>query len=226
MTDFAAARRMMVDGQVRTADVTDLRLLAAMLELPRERFFPDDKASLAYLDLDAPVSAPGQPVRRLLKPMVLAKLIQAAGIAASDHVLDVGCASGYSTALLTHLAGSVVGLEEDAALARQAADALSWAGKSSASLPNAKIVTGRLAQGCAGEGPYDVILLQGSAEVVPPALFDQLKNGGCLICVLGRGPQGKAMFYRRADGDISGRPVFDAAAAALPGFAKPPEFVF
>jgi protein-L-isoaspartate(D-aspartate) O-methyltransferase len=81
-------------------------------------------------------------------------------------------------------------------------------------------------QGCAGEGPYDVILLQGSAEVVPPALFDQLKNGGRLICVLGCGPQGKAMFYRRADGDISGRPVFDAAAAALPGFAKPPEFVF
>src|SRR5215212_3343170 len=199
MTDFAAARRMMVDGQVRTADVTDLRLLAAMLELPRERFFPDDKASLAYLDLDAPVSAPGQPVRRLLKPMVLAKLIQAAGIAASDHVLDVGCASGYSTALLTHLAGSVVGLEEDAALARQAANAL----------PNAKIVTGPLAQGCAGEGPYDVILLQGSAEMVPPALFDQLKNGGRLLGVLGRGPQGKAMFYRRADGDISGRPVFD-----------------
>ena len=216
MTDFAAARRMMVDGQVRTADVTDLRLLAAMLELPRERFFPDDKASLAYLDLDASVSAPGQPVRRLLKPMVLAKLIQAAGIAATDHVLDVGCASGYSTALLTHLAGSVVGLEEDTALARQAADAL----------PNAKIVTGLLAQGCAGEGPYDVILLQGSAEVVPPALFNQLKNGGRLIGVLGRGPQGKAMFYRRAEADFSGRPVFDAAAAALPGFAKPPEFVF
>ena len=219
MTDFAAARRMMVDGQVRTADVTDLRLLAAMFELPRERFFPDDKASLAYLDLDAPVSAPGQPVRRLLKPMVLAKMIQAASIAPTDHVLDVGCASGYSTALLTHLAGSVVGLEEDAALARQAADAVSG-------LPNAKIVTGPLARGCASEGPYDVILLQGSAEVVPPALFDQLKNGGRLIGVLGRGPQGKAMFYRRAAADFSGRPVFDAAAAALPGFAKPPEFVF
>ena len=188
-------------------------------ELPRERFFPDDKASVAYLDLDAVVSAPGQPVRRLLKPMVLAKLIQAAGIAATDHVLDVGCASGYSTALLTHLAGSVVGLEEDAALARQAADAMFWAG------PAAKIVTGPLARGCAGEGPYDVILLQGSAEVVPPALFDQLKNGGRLVGVIGRGP-GKAMFYRRADSDFSGRPVFDAAAAALPGFAKPPEFVF
>ena len=221
MTDFAAARRMMVDGQVRTADVTDLRLLAAMLELPRERFFPDDKASLAYLDLDVAVSAPGQPVRRLLKPMVLAKLIQAAAIADTDHVLDVGCGTGYSTALLTHLAASVVGLEEDPSLARQAADALSWAG-----LPIAKIVTGALARGWAGEGPYDAILLQGSAELVPVALFDQLKNGGRLVGVLGRGPAGKAMLYRRSGGDLSGRPVFDAAAALLPGFAQPQEFVF
>ena len=219
MTDFAAQRRIMVDGQVRTADVTDLRLLAAMLEVPRERFFPDEKASLAYLDLDVPVSAPGQPVRRLLKPMVLSKLIQAAGIAPTDHVLDVGCASGYSSALLTRLAGSVVGLEEDAALARQAADAMSG-------LSNVKIVTGPLARGYAGEGPYDVILLQGSAEMIPPALFDQLKNGGRLVGVLGRGPASKAMLYRRVDADFSGRPVFDAAAAALPGFAKPPEFVF
>ena len=87
-------------------------------------------------------------------------------------------------------------------------------------------MTGPLARGCAGEGPYDVILLQGSAEMVPAALFDQLKNGGRLVGVLGRGPAGKAMLYRRTDGDLSGRPVFDAAAAPLPGFAKPPEFVF
>jgi protein-L-isoaspartate(D-aspartate) O-methyltransferase len=221
MTDFAAQRRMMVDGQVRTADVTDLRLLAAMLELPRERFFPEERASLAYLDLDTPVSAPGQPIRRLLKPMVLAKLIQTAGIAATDRVLDVGCASGYSTALLADLAGSVVGLEEDTVLARQAADLMIATGRSSA-----KIVTGPLARGWAADGPYDVILTQGSVEVIPPALSDQLKDGGRLVCVLGRAPQGKAMFYRRAENDFSGRPVFDAAAGALPGFAKPAEFVF
>ena len=95
MTDFAAARRMMVDGQVRTADVTDPRLLAAMLELPRERFFPEEKAALAYLDLDVPVSEAGGPVRRLLKPMVLAKLIQLAELRGTDRVLDVGCATGY-----------------------------------------------------------------------------------------------------------------------------------
>ena len=221
MTDFAALRRMMVDGQVRTADVTDLRLLAAMLELPRERFVPEEKASLAYLDLDTPINAPGRPDRRLLKPMVLAKLLQAAAITETDRVLDVGCSSGYSTVLLAHLAGSVVGLEEDPDLARLATDALSSAG-----MPNAKIVRGTLTHGCAGEGPYDVIVLQGSAEMVNAALFDQLKDGGRLVGVLGRGPTGKAMLYRRIEGELSGRPVFDAAAAPLPGFAKPHEFVF
>jgi len=216
MTDFAALRRTMVDGQVRTADVTDLRLLGAMLDLPRERFFPDEKTSLAYLDIDVPVSMPGQPVRRLLKPMVLAKLIQAAAIADTDRVLDIGCATGYCAALLTQLAGVVVGLEEDTGLARHAA----------AAVPNARIVTGPLSRGYSADGPYDVILLEGAVEVVPPALFDQLKDGGRLLCVLGRGAEGKAMLYRRIDGDLSGRAIFDAAAAPLPGFAKPAEFVF
>lgn len=220
MVDFPALRRMMVDGQVRTADVTDPRLLAAMLALPRERFFPEEKAALAYLDLDVPVSEAGGPVRRLLKPMVLAKLLQTAGIAENDHVLDVGCATGYSTALLSHLAGSVVGLEEDAALARRAAEALARVG-----LTNARIVTGALSLGAPEGGPYDLIVLQGSAEIVPVALFDQLKDGGRLACVLGRGP-GKAMLYRRIEGELSGRVVFDAAASPLPGFAKPHEFVF
>ena len=220
MVDFPALRRMMVDGQVRTADVTDPRLLAAMLALPRERFFPEEKAALAYLDLDVPVSEAGGPVRRLLKPMVLAKLLQTVGIAENDHVLDVGCATGYSTALLSHLADSVVGLEEDSALARRAAEALARAG-----LTNARIVTGALSLGAPEGGPYDLIVLQGSAEIVPVALFDQLKDGGRLACVLGRGP-GKAMLYRRIEGELSGRVVFDAAASPLPGFAKPHEFVF
>ena len=221
MIDFAAARRTMVDCQVRTADVTDPRLIGAMLDVPRERFFPEDKVSFAYLDTDVAVTEAGLPVRRLLKPMVLAKLIQAAGVEATDRVLDVGCATGYSTALLAQLAGSVVGLEEDAALARQAAAALAQSGAA-----NAKIVTGLLSRGCPEEGPYDLILLQGSSEVVPAALLRQLKSGGRLACVLGRGGSAKAMLYRQVDGDCSGRAVFDAAAAPLPGFAKPAEFVF
>jgi protein-L-isoaspartate(D-aspartate) O-methyltransferase len=221
MLDFAAARRMMVDGQVRTADVTDPRILTAMLDLPREQFFPEDKASLAYLDLDVAVSEAGLPVRRLLKPMVLAKLIQAADLAETDHVLDVGCATGYSTAVLGRLAHSVVGLEEDAALARQASGMLTAAG-----VTNAKVVTGPLARGWPAGGPYDLILLEGATESVPSGLVEQLKLGGRLACVLGRGQPGKAMVYRRAEGDLSGRAVFDAAAPLLPGFAKPQQFVF
>jgi len=220
MIDFAAARRMMVDGQVRTADVTDPRLLSAMLALPRERFFPEDKASLAYLDIDVPVSEAGTPVRRLLKPMVLAKLIQAAEIAETDHLLDVGCATGYSTALLAQLAGSVVGLEEDKTLAQQAAAALAAAG-----VANARVVTGPLSAGWPAEAAYDLILLEGSTEVMPAGLMKQLKVGGRLACVMGRGP-GKATIYQRTDTDFSGRAIFDAAAPLLPGFAKPPEFVF
>src|ERR1700674_903924 len=114
MPAFADLRRMMVDGQVRTSDVTDLRLISAMLDLPRERFVPRDKVDLAYLDLDIAVSPLGRPVRKLLKARVLAKLIQAAEV--DDHacVLDVGCTTGYSAAVLARFAGTVIAFEEDA----------------------------------------------------------------------------------------------------------------
>jgi len=113
MTDFVATRRHMVDGQVRTSDVTDLRVISAMLEVPRERFISQASAALAYLDLDVPVGGS----RRLLRPMVFAKLIQAAEIEATDRLLDVGCAGGYSAAVLARVAGQVVALEQDAVLA-------------------------------------------------------------------------------------------------------------
>jgi protein-L-isoaspartate(D-aspartate) O-methyltransferase len=220
MVDFAAARRMMVDGQIRTADVTDPRLLAAMLELPRERFFPEERASLAYLDRDVSVSEPGRPARRLLKPMVLAKLIQAAGLAPVHRVLDVGCATGYSTAVLSHLAGFVIGLEPDEALAAQASEALAALG-----LSNARIVPGPLPGGFPAEAPYDAIVLEGATEVEPSGLLRQLQNGGTLVCILGQEP-GKAMIYRLIGGELRGRPLFDAAAPILPGFARPAAFVF
>ena len=223
MTDFAAARRMMVDSQVRTSDVTDLGIIAAMLELPRERFVPEDKADLAYLDLDIPVTpaSAGQPARRLLKPMVLAKMVQAAEIAAGDHVLDVGCATGYSSALLAQLAQSVVALEEDDALARHARESLRAVGTE-----NVTVVTGPLAQGWPAAAPYDVIFVNGATEILPQALTRQLKEGGRLVAVLGRAPVGQAMLYRRVGGEVSGWPIFDAAAPLLPGFTAPPAFVF
>ena len=226
MPDFAAARRTMVDGQVRTSDVTDLRLIAAMLDLPRERFVPQDKMEIAYLDLDVPVSGPtdraGAPVRRLLKPMVLAKLIQAADIGEADRVLDIGCAMGYSSALLGRLAGTVIALDDDAALAQIAGKTLAALGSA-----NVTVAMGPLTAGWPAGGPYDVIMLEGATEVVPAAgLFGQLKDGGRLVCVLGRGPAGKAMLFRSLKGEFSGRRIFDSAAPILPGFAKTAEFVF
>jgi len=223
MIDFVAARRMMVDGQVRTADITDPRIVSAMMDLPRERFFPEEKASLAYLDIDVPVSGGGQPVRRLLKPMVLAKLIQAAGVTPADHVLDVGCATGYSSAVLARLAGSVVALEADPSLADSARRTLAEMGAGTVA-----VTTGPLADGYAAKGPYDVILLNGAVETVPPKLLSQLKEGGRLVAVIGTGPAAKATLYLSTgpQGEVSTRPIFDASGALLPGFSKPAEFVF
>jgi protein-L-isoaspartate(D-aspartate) O-methyltransferase len=215
MTDYAAARRHMVDGQVRTADVTDFRIISAMLEVPRERFMPPASVSLAYLDFDVPVSA----TRRLLKPMVLAKLIQAAEIGPTDRVLDAGCATGYTTTVLARIAGQVVALEQDAGLAKAASEALS-------ALPNVGVVSGPLTQGWPQGAPYDAIVLEGATEVAPHALCQQLKDGGRLVCVLGAGPGSKAMLYRRSGAEVGGRAIFDASAALLPGFAKTPVFAF
>jgi protein-L-isoaspartate(D-aspartate) O-methyltransferase len=218
MADYAQARRVMVDRQVRTADVTDLRIISALLEVPRETFVPAARRAVAYLDLDVPVNGSG---RALLKPMVFAKLLQAAGITDTDCVLDVGCATGYSAAVLGKLAGSVVALEEDTALVRDAAETLTQTGAT-----NVSVVSGPFAAGWSQGAPYDVILVEGAAEFVPDSLLSQLKEGGRLVAVVGSGPMGKATLYRRAGGHATAQPVFDAAAPPLPGFAKPAAFVF
>ena len=216
--DFALARRMMVDGQILTRDVFDTDLLAAMLEVPRERFVPANQAGLAYLDRNLPLTADGS--RCLLQPMVLARLVQAADITATDRVLDVGCGTGYSSALLARLAGSVVALEEDKDLA-------SFARRVLAELaPHVEVVQGPLKAGWPSAGPYDVIVLNGATEVIPQPLFAQLKEGGRLVGIGGKAPATKARIYRSIRGDISDREITEAAAPLLPGFARPPAFVF
>lgn len=211
MVDYAQARRMMVDGQVRTADVTDLRIIAALLDVPRERFAPGREA-IAYLDADLPVS--GSSGRALLKPMVFAKLLQAAAIGPDDKVLDVGCATGYSSAVMAHLAGHVVALDENTGQTMLAG------------VPNVTVVTGPLNAGWEEGAPYDVIMVEGAVEVVPQALFSQLKAGGRLLAVVGAAPMGKATICQLSNGHVTAQPLFDAAAPPLPGFARPPAFVF
>jgi protein-L-isoaspartate(D-aspartate) O-methyltransferase len=211
------ARRMMVDSQIRTADVTNPDLIDAMLAVPRELFVPPGAADQAYIDSDIAIGEG----RALIKPMVLAKLIQAVQIGSDDRVLDVGCGTGYSSAILARVAGSVVALEENAVLARLARDALVKAGAASVTL-----ATGPLTAGWPAGGPYDVIVLEGATEVVPEALGAQLKPNGRIAGIFGRGPLGKAMIYRMIEGRPLGRPVFDAAAPVLPGFVAPEVFVF
>ena len=215
MTDFAAARQHMVDGQVRTADVTDLRIISAMLEIPRERFVPPEAAGLAYLDLDLPLGGG----RCLLKPMVLAKLIQAADIDPDEHVLDAGCATGYGAAVLAQVAGSVVALEAGQEARR--------AGERGARRPRQRHAGRRAARGRMGQGrPLRRNRTRGRDRGGAAGALRSLKDGGRLVCVLGRGPGAKAMIYRRSGDDFGGRPLFDAAAPLLPGFAKQPVFAF
>jgi protein-L-isoaspartate(D-aspartate) O-methyltransferase len=215
--DFAIARRMMVDGQIRPADVTDPYLLTAMLEIPRERFVPEALANLAYLDTALRIDA----ARTLLTPMALARLIRSSEVTSRDRVLDVACGTGYSSAILARLAADVVALEDDAARAGRCRETLRLTG-----VANVTVETGPLDAGWSARAPYDVILVNGAFEVEPHGLFAQLAEGGRLVGVLGSGPDGKAILYRKDRGEIGSRPLFDSAATLLPAFAKAPAFTF
>jgi protein-L-isoaspartate(D-aspartate) O-methyltransferase len=227
MADFAQQRLTMVESQLRPNEVTDRRILAAMATLPRERFVPTRLSLLAYMDESIEVfpANEGAPARFLLPPMPLARLVQLASVEPEDKVLDVGCATGYSTALLASLAKSVVGLEPEPELAEAACSNLRALG-----IANASIVEGPLARGWAKEGPYDVILLNGSVQEIPQALLDQLQEGGRLVALLSSSASsvrpGRAYLFVKIDGEASGLPHFDAGARPLPGFSPAPAFAF
>lgn len=222
MLDFAQARRTMVDGQLRTFDVTDLAVLAAMNEVPREAFVAPGLEALAYLDQDLPVTeGGGGEARRMLKPMVLARLVQALGIEAGTRVLDVAGGLGYSAAVMARLGGRVAALEADEAMAAAARDRLRQVGAQ-----GVNTVAGPLEAGYPGGGPYDAVLVNGAVELRPTRLLEQLADGGRLACIEGRGGMGKAVLYVRAGDAYGSRALFDAAAPPLSAFRKPPAFVF
>jgi protein-L-isoaspartate(D-aspartate) O-methyltransferase len=224
MIDFARRRLTMVETQIRPNEVTDPRLLAILRALPRERFVPDRLQPLAYIDEAVEVfpAIDGAPARFLLAPMVLARLVQLAAVEPHDTVFDVGCATGYSTAVLAGLGRAAIGLEPQPELAEAARDALRELG-----IVNAEIAEGPLAGGYPQAAPYDVILLNGSVPNPPAALTAQLREGGRLAVVLSSGgadSQGKAYLFVKVGGELSGMPHFDAGAKPLPGFA--PELRF
>ncbi|QRI65881.1 protein-L-isoaspartate O-methyltransferase [Shinella sp. PSBB067] len=215
--DYKAARTKMVDNQIRTTDVTSREVLDAFLTVPREEFVPAAARPLAYIDNDVQI-APG---RYLMEPSPLAKLVQLAEIAPGDVVLEVGCGTGYASAVLSKLGSSVVALESDAALAATATETLARLG-----YDNVAVVTGDLEAGYAPEAPYDVIFVHGAVEVLPGALFSQLRDGGRLVVVEGYGNASQARLYIKEGGRVAERNVFNTAVKPLPGFRKVKEFVF
>lgn len=192
MSDFSTARQKMVDGQVRPSDVTDLRIIDAMLAVPREEFVPASQRAMAYLDLDLEVA----PNRFLIKPVVLARMLQASDVKATDKVLVVGCPTGYAAAVIAQFAGQVT---------------------SAAGMP---------ADGDAANGPYDLIVLAGATEVVPTGLYKQLAPGGQLVGVFALTKPARAVLVTHSHEDFGSRPLFDATAPVLPGMEKLPAFVF
>ena len=222
MVNFAVQRKNMVESQIRPADVVDRRIIRAMLEVPREMFVREDLKSLAYIDREVPMNAEGvRNARRLLVPSVHARLIQALELSEGELVLEVGCGTGYGSAILAKLAQTVVALEVDPALAERAAKTLS-----ELSIDNVAVVVGSLPAGWPSEGPYDAILVSGAMTEPPKALLDQLKDGGRLAAVLDEGEISRAVLWQRSGGTVGSRALFEAGAPILPGFERKPEFVF
>jgi protein-L-isoaspartate(D-aspartate) O-methyltransferase len=217
MPDFFAQRLNMVESQVRANDVSDPRISTAMRQVPREHFVPTVKRGIAYADAAIEVGRG----RFLLEPRTFSKLLQLAAIGPNDTMLDIGCATGYSTAVAALLARSVIALEEDADLVRIATERLHTTGSK-----NVTVVQGALIDGCKSKAPYDVIFINGAVGKVPEALLSQLAEGGRLVVVVKVGELGRAHLYLREHGRIGHRVAFDAAAPTLVGFRDTVGFVF
>lgn len=214
---FAAARQHMVESQIRTNKVLDERLIAAMSELPREIFVPDNLHARAYIDDDLPLGNG----RYLTEPMVTARLLQAADVRATDNTLVAAAGAGYAVALLAKLASSVVAVEAEAALGDRGIAALARLG-----IANVVWQHDNPVDGAAKQAPYDVILIDGGVEQVPQVLLDQLAEGGRLVTVLREGRLGRAVLLQKERGLIGQRVLFDANVPLLAAFARPQAFTF
>ena len=200
MTDYARARTLMVDNQLRTSGITDRRLLAVMGQVPRETFVPPARQALAYIDEAHPLSA----TRKLGPPVPFAKLIQLASIEHTDKVLDVGSGTGYSAAVIGGLAQQVTALEEDPALASAARKNLASIGSSNVSVIEAP------ASSAAKYGPFDVVVVEGTLAEVPQALLDALKTEGRLVAYVGSpGKVPVAHLFAKSGKGVAARADFD-----------------
>ncbi len=217
MLDSAVQRTNMVAAQLRTNDVRDARICRAMETVPRELFVPERFESVAYMDRVIELA----PNRVMMDARCFGKLLQLAAIMPDDIVLDVGCGTGYSSAILALLAARVFALEEQEELASTALLRLQGL-----RTENVEIVRGVLPSGDPAHAPFDVIVVEGAIEERPSALLDQLTDGGRLVAVRKEGAAGYGCLYIRHGNAIGERNAFDAWLPVLPGFAKPRGFTF
>ena len=217
-TDFATARTMMVDSQVRPNKVTDGRIIAAMRSLPREAFLAPDLAARAYADDSVPLGGG----RVLPAPMIVARMAQISPLSEGARVLVVGAGGGYGAALLARCGAKVTAVEDDAALLAIARKALAEYA------PGVTLVDAPMAGGAPAGAPYDCIFIEGAVEHLPDALVAQLATHGVLVMVRCEPAtrMGQAVLGRKASGLMSFAPMFDCALPPLPALRRAPEFVF
>ncbi len=221
--DFAQARQNMVLSQINPQSVTDKALLDALSEIPRERFVPAAHRDIAYMDkeISLGISTADGRERAMMMPVAFAQLVALAQIQPTDLVLVIGCATGYSAAVIARLADSVVALEINESLAAQANETLMDLG-----IDNAAVVSGPLKEGYKNEAPYDVIFMDGSVSRIDDGLVAQLNEGGRLVAVVSHQGAGKAHLVVKKGEIASDRIDFDANAPDLPGFQQPQAFSF
>ncbi|GJD55415.1 protein-L-isoaspartate O-methyltransferase family protein [Methylobacterium dankookense] len=217
MLDYAQARRLMVDCQLRTFDVNDNAVLDAFDTVPRERFVPAGREAFAYIDQTLRIDTPGQEPRFVPAPMMLARMIQALQLKPGKRALDVAGGYGYGAALMAQLGARVTAVESVAPLVAEARQRLDG---------TAEVVEGPIARGAPDQGPYDAILVNGRVETRPQALLDQLADEGQLVCVLGPDRAAKATVFVRAGDAFGSRPLFGASLPVLPAFAAEAGFAF
>lgn len=221
MTDYSVARKNMVECQLHPCGVNDERVLTAYKNTPRERFVSQMQRSIAYADNELPLGHE----RFLISPMVHARMVHATKVKPDDVVLDIGGATGYSAAVLSQLATTVVAVENQADFLEQAKATLI-----DMDLLNILHVDNALNEGDAKHGPYDVIIINGAAEVIPEALLDQLNVGGRL-CYIERRISAKSygqvvLLTKRADNQCDKRVLFETNGHVLSGFAAEESFSF
>lgn len=216
---LALARNLMVDGQLRPSKVNDKRILDAMRRLPREAYVPEALRGMAYIDEHVPLGGG----RALLKPLVMARLVQLARPRAGEAALVVGAGTGYGAALLRACGVHVTALEEDAALLAMARAAPADAEAAG----SVSFVEGRLSAGHAAGAPYDLVLIEGAVREIPAAIGAQVGAHGRLVCVLCQdGGTGVAVLAEPSVGGLRAQAEFDASAPFLPGLAGAAVFSF